>query len=612
MSDGDGSDEFRRPTEPSAPWERRWVSRSPAPGPGSSQPGQPPPAGDGSEPRRALDGDVDRPTVAEIVDRVGPPDEGGRPADGTGPTGGPGPVRAAVVLTRLQDKKARRQQRTSLLGRIAVGVSAVLVLAITGAAWAGLRYVDSRQQQVQALDPQSADIRQPDAQLGDENFLLIGSDTRAGESGRIGAGDAELIEGARSDTTMIAHVPADRSRVVVVSFPRDLQVDIPTCQRWDNDTASYTSELVPPQEGVKLNEAYFDGGPRCITKVVQQLSGLSINHFLGVDFAGFQSMVDSLGGVEVCTEQPLTDAKLGSILPVAGTQTIDGQQALDYVRARMVTGDPTSDYGRIQRQQQFLSSLLRTALSRDTLLDLGKLKGFVDAVTASTFGENVGVDQLLALAQSLQGVDAGKVSFITAPTTGEANAAGNEVLLDDANDALFRTIIDGTPLPGEEVTPPDPTNPSPSPSPSPAPTPTPGSAEPVAVDPGAVSVVVRNATTISGLAAGVARELSALGFGIEALDDFPDATTGIVVRHGGGDAAEAAARTLASTVPGARIQVVPVLGGTVELVLAEDPGGTLVAPTRAGTPLAAPSAADPVAPLPDDLAVVNAGEPVCS
>lgn len=380
--------------------------------------------------------------------------------DGGTPSTGATPVR-----TRLQDKKTRRQRRAARVGRVTVALVAVLVFFLTGAAWAGLRYVDIPR--VQALDPNSSAIQQADQQRGDENFLLIGSDTRAGSNGEIGAGTVSEAAGARSDTTMIAHIPADRSRVVIVSFPRDLDVNLPECRRWNNDTATYPGEQLPAVEGVKLNEAYFEGGPQCITKVVQQLSGLSINHFLGIDFTGFQSMVDALGGVEVCTERPLDDAKLGLILPVAGTQTINGQQALNYVRARYVDGDPTSDYGRIQRQQRLLSSLLRASLSQDTLLDFGKLRSLVDAVTASTFGDNVGVDQLLTLAQSLEGIDAGRVTFVTAPTTGEANSAGNEVLRQDENSALFRAIREGTPLPGEAA------GPTPAATDTPAPTTTP-------------------------------------------------------------------------------------------------------------------------------------------
>jgi len=102
-------------------------------------------------------------------------------------------------------------------------------------------------------------------------------------------------------------------------------------------------------------------------------------------------------------------------------------QALDFVRARHVVGDPTSDYGRIHRQQLFLSALLRQSLSAGTLLDLGKLQALVGAVGRSTYGENIEADQLLSLGQSLSGIDARHVTFTTVPTTGVANDPGNAV-----------------------------------------------------------------------------------------------------------------------------------------------------------------------------------------
>ena len=507
-----------------------------------------------------------------------------------------------VVPTRLQAKKSRRQRRAALGGKVALALAAILVFAVTGTAWSALRYVDAKQQTVQALDKGSAAIVEPEKQLGDENFLLIGSDSRAGASGAVGAGTESQVAGARSDTTILAHVPADRSRVVLVSFPRDLQVDLPACNRWDNDAASYTSEVLPAQSGVKLNTAYFDGGPRCITKVVQQLSGLSVNHFLGVDFAGFQSMVDAVGGVQVCTEKPLKDTVLGTVLAQAGPQTIDGKQSLNYVRARHVLGDPTSDYGRIQRQQRFLSSLLRASLSSNTLLNVGKLNSLVNAVTASTFGENVGVQQLLEIAQSMPTLDAGRVTFITAPTTGEANSVGNEVLLNGANAALFDAIRAGRPLPGEAAA----ATPS---------TPTTAELPPAlrALAPSEVTFVVRNATATKGLASQVAAKLTDYGFRANSTDNYTSSVAGTVVRYSAG--AEAAAQTLASSLPGATLEATTGLGTTVELVLGTSVLGATTTPTAAGSPLPAIGAA--AAPttsalLPNQLAVVNGGDATCT
>lgn len=352
-------------------------------------------------------------------------------------------------ISRMEWKKKQRKRRTQILV-MALALAASLTVFVTmGLAWSAKSWVDGKMRPVLALDPDSEHIKDAGKQAGDQNFLLIGSDTRAGATPSDGVGTAEDEPGARADTTMVAHIPADRSRVVIVSFPRDLQVDLPACEAWDPETGQYTGEVLPPRQGARLNEAFAVGGPLCTTKVIQQISGLNITSFLGVDFQGFKSMVDALHGVEICTTTPIIDRSLGTILPEAGRYNLTGQQALSYVRARKVVGDPTSDYGRIQRQQLFLSAMLRKALSSQVLLDPGKLNDFVNAVSANTFGQNISSDKLLELGQSLQNLDAGNVTFITVPTTGYANEAGMEVLLEDETKALFQAIIDGTPISGQ-------------------------------------------------------------------------------------------------------------------------------------------------------------------
>jgi anionic cell wall polymer biosynthesis LytR-Cps2A-Psr (LCP) family protein len=124
---------------------------------------------------------------------------------------------------------------------------------------------------------------------------------------------------------------------------------------------------------------------------------------------------------------------------------------LNFVRARHVKGDPTSDYGRIKRQQQFIGSLLKAVMSKDVMLDAGKVTGFVTAFTKATFGENIGVDQMLTLAQSMRGLDSGKITFLTVPTTGTANTRGNEVLVPAKAAAVFEALIENTPLPDDKT-----------------------------------------------------------------------------------------------------------------------------------------------------------------
>ncbi|MFD6464088.1 LCP family protein, partial [Streptomyces roseolus] len=204
-------------------------------------------------------------------------------------------------------------------------------------------------------------------------------DTRAGQNGKVGAGTLDDAEGARADTVMLVHIPKNRKRVVAVSFPRDLDVTRPQCNGWDNDKAEYTKETFPSAIGDKLNAVYALAGPKCLVSVIRKMTGLSIGHFIGIDFAGFESMVDTIGGVEVCATKPIEDGVLGTVLEKGGKQMINGATALNYVRARHVYGEERSDYDRINRQQRFMASLLRGALSSKVLFNPDKFTGFVNA-----------------------------------------------------------------------------------------------------------------------------------------------------------------------------------------------------------------------------------------
>jgi hypothetical protein len=312
---------------------------------------------------------------------------------------------------------------------------------------------------------------------------------------------------------------------------------------------------------------------------------------VGIDFNGFKGMVDAVQGVQVCVERPLKDSVLGTVVKEAGKAvTLTGDQALNFVRARHVQGDLTSDYGRIIRQQRFLSALLRKAMSNQVLLDPGKLTSFVQEFSKSTFGDNIGIDQLMLLGQSMQGLDAGRVTFITVPTVGEANARGNEVLRKDDNNALFQAIRQDTPLPGEKPAAPSAQQPTNAPPPT----------QPV--DPKTVKIQVLNGgNTTSKIAARTADKLKNLGFQILRVDNGPQVQK-TVVKYGKDK--EAAARTLASAIPGAQMQEDPSAAGALMLVIGPEYKGDVVAPNGA----AAPQQAE----VPKNLSTVNGGDVSCA
>jgi len=588
----------------------------------SPLPPQPPRA---NPPRAVSATEDDAPT--EIISAVG--DEPPSSSSGTGASGtdlpDPGsptdPPQAephavgAAGVSRLALGKQRRRRKMRLAARSAVAVVSTLAFVVTGGAWTYVRSTEAGFSQIAALDTESADIVDPGGQTGDETFLIVGTDSRAGASGQVGAGTVEDAEGARADVVILVNIPADRSRVVAVSFPRDLDVERPVCLGWDSTTGDYSSEIYPAADGDKLNATYALGGPKCLVKVIQRMSGLKIGHFVGIDFAGFESMVDEIGGVEVCTPTPLVDGELGTIIETAGTHVLHGGQALNYVRARKVQAEGNGDYGRIARQQKFLSSLLRSALSNKVLFDPGKLNGFIGAFTRATFVENVNTESLVNLGRSLQNVDAGAVTFMTIPTAG-TNDWGNEIPRLDDIDAIFTAIIDDLPLPGEKRDEPAPPATDDGAA-APAPTdPVTSQVSLVAADPWSVSVQVSNASGVSGLAANTAEHVAAYGFSVEDVGNYSGTSTQSVVRFSPG--LEVEATTVASMFPGTVLQRLPDsshLGDTIEIVLGEDFDGTVAYPTPTGTvlePVAIEEATDAEAvQLPADLAITNAGDDLC-
>ncbi|GAA0227441.1 hypothetical protein GCM10010492_27190 [Saccharothrix mutabilis subsp. mutabilis] len=509
------------------------------------------------------------------------------------------------------DLPRRRRARTAKHSKIVRTVKvlsltgAVLVFVATGIGWGAMQYIDSKFTEIDALNTNSAAVHEAEKQLGDENFLIVGSDTRAGAKPEDGVGDADKEPGARSDVLMLAHIPADRKRVVVVSVPRDLEITRPECEKWDWKTGEYTGEVLPKAKGVKANEAYADGGPRCVSTFMTELTGLTINHFISVDFNGFKGMVDAVGKIKVCVPKVMEDEELGVIFDKPGQYEINGEKALDYVRARKVTNEPLGDYDRVKRQQKFLSSLLRTALSSEMLLNPGKLNNFLNAFASSTVGQNIGVKDMLTLAQSLQGIEAGRVSFVTVPhRTDEGPTKSNhdniELLLEDETKALFQAIIDGTPLPGET---PDatPTTPAQSAPTSNAP------AQPKqgqVIDPKGLKIQVFNGEGGRDGAAKLAKDsLEELGFSVVNWGGG-EATPKTVIRYGIGG--EDAAATLAAAVPGATPEFRPEMGGSVLLLLGPEWDRKVVAPQPGGT------AAQPGKTATPPVDVVNAGVDPCA
>src|SRR5580700_4398264 len=285
---------------------------------------------------------------------------------------------------------------------------ALLLVAVTGAGYLMLKHFNANLQQDDIrglLGAQPVNLH-PQA----ENIMVLGSDSRQGLSKAYGSG----LVTDQSDTLMIIHIPADRKWAEVMSIPRDSWVNIPACQMGNGQSSA-------PQQ-FKINEAFaignLDGdctalGIACTVKTVEQDTGIYIDHFIVVNFTGFESMVSALGGVYECNPTPINDPNSGLHL-TAGRHLLTPVQALGYVRARYTLGNG-SDLGRIDRQQAFMSSLISRV--KGELLDPLAIYRFLDAATKSlTIDSQLGgVTGLYNLGQSLRSIPTDKIAFFTVP-----------------------------------------------------------------------------------------------------------------------------------------------------------------------------------------------------
>ncbi|MFZ2509640.1 MAG: LCP family protein, partial [Gordonia sp. (in: high G+C Gram-positive bacteria)] len=489
----------------------------------------------------------------------------------------------------------------------------VMVLFGTGYMWNIKRGWDGAWNTTAAIDGNDPNIRNKGAQHGDETYLIVGTDSRFGTNAQIGGGDTTTIEGIRSDTILLVNIPADRSRVVAVSWPRDLQVDRPDCAEWDPATGAFGAEI-PAAEGVKLNSVYAVGGPPCLVKTLTKMSGLNINHFIAMDFAGFEKVVNAIGGVYVCSTVPLYDYELGYILRRPGTQKLTGKRALNYVRARNISAEGNGDYGRIKRQQLFMSALLRSTLSSDVLTNPTKLNKIVNTFIQYSTVDGVDTDSLIQLANSMQGVDAGRVTFLTIPTQGTSvDGENNEIPRTADIDTIFNAIIEDKPLPGEKRQPAT-ENTDAGAATTAAAAPTLGQTDATAQYPANVSVRVLNGSGQTGVARSVMDRMISYGFNVPGIADASNNRPDTVVRYGPGEKDSAA--TIAKMFPGARIQEDRTVKAGVEVILGADYAGSsaIESPPTPGSTISAGQLpkANSNSDLPNDLAVTNAGDTTCS
>jgi len=296
----------------------------------------------------------------------------------------------------------KRHRGRRILGRVAIGV-VVLLLAVGAAGYLYYRHLEGN---IEVIQPNLGEHRPAPGPEGPLNVLLLGSDERVSGGGVLGAG------GDLSDTTILLHLSGDRSRAYAVSITRDLLVDRPECPGKNAGDPD-----VPAANDVQINTAFQVGGPNCTWRTVEALTHIRVDDTVVVQFDGFIRMVDALGGVPVCVPKEIDDPDRGIYIP-QGSYDIEGDQALDYVRARYGIGDGT-DIGRMKRQQAFLASMTNRAISAGTLLNPLKLVPFLEAVTESIEASPglAKLSQLRGLANQLRDIGLSNVKFLSMPVS---------------------------------------------------------------------------------------------------------------------------------------------------------------------------------------------------
>ncbi|MCF2131455.1 LCP family protein [Strepomyces sp. STD 3.1] len=331
-------------------------------------------------------------------------------------------------------RRRRRRRRLARAG-IAVGVVAVGAVGVGWAVYAKLSG-NITSDEAAAAELARYEKERPTALVrGAQNVLLIGSDSRSGDGNARYGRDSGT---ERSDTTILLHLAAGRDSATAVSLPRDLMVNVPGCHGPDG---ARTAPVF-----TQFNYAFSAGGSACSIRTVEKLTGIRIDHHVVVDFQGFKEMVDALDGVEVCLRKPVDDEDAKLKLP-AGRVTLDGEQALGYVRARKSLGDG-SDTDRMDRQQRFLGALVNKVQSNGVLLNPVKLYPVLDAATSAlTTDPNLAsLRGLYDLVRGLRDIPTERVQFLTVPRQPYAGDANRDQLVQPAAEKLFTRLRTDEPV----------------------------------------------------------------------------------------------------------------------------------------------------------------------
>ena len=309
--------------------------------------------------------------------------------------------------------------------RIITSLSLGVVILAT-ATWVGLGQISGQISRISVF----GDLEnRPEKVNSALNYLVVGSDNREGltkaQIRELRVGGTDVAAGGRSDTMLLVHISKARDAAFIVSLPRDTLVTIPAHISQDGKSQ------IPDRPG-KLNAAFAFGGAPLLIETIELMTALKIDHYIEVSFAGFVGVVDALGGIKVCSKVDIDDPKSHLVMK-AGYHLLNGVESLKFVRTRDFDG--RGDIGRMERQQQFVSAIIRKATSSGTLLNPIKLANFYQATISTVkMDEGVSKNDLLTLGKQMSNLSSGSVRTLTVPLSnpnGRHPTVGSVVIWDE-------------------------------------------------------------------------------------------------------------------------------------------------------------------------------------
>lgn len=471
------------------------------------------------------------------------------------------------------------RRATLLSGRVLLVLISVAALIGSGIAWATYRQFTQGIQHGQALPDLPKGTKRIDGK--DQNILLLGNDSIAGATpAEVRAlGTTMDRSDSATDTMMILHVPADGKKATIISFPRDSWVNIPGHGMFKLNAAYVDGFNDAAAQGAKDLLTKQSAGILLVAQTLSELTGLHIDHYVQVNLLGFYEISDAIGGVNLCLNQAQNDHWSGIDLKAGWNKNVHGSQALAFVRQRH--GLQRGDIDRIVRQQYFLSAVFKKATSSSTLLNPFRMQKLLNSVKRSLITDPK-LD-ILSFVQQFTKIAGGNVSFATIPIVDPAFWEGNQqvVKVDPASVKSFVNKLVGGPVDKKLQT-----------------------AQTVA--PGQVSVSVLNEANRDHVATDNSDTLSRAGFLATVGPDTDERTDQTAIEYP--DGMQAQAKTLASYVPGATLELSSSVR-KVTLVLGSD-GVAARATLPAAQPRSTTSSAakPPSSPRPSPSGVTNAAQ----